>query len=442
MHQIFNAEEFRNSAVPADPKFLASINNCLILAPHQDDESLGCGGLIAYLTAKGRNVSVIFTTDGSASHMNSISFPKEKLAALRNEEAIQALEVLGVSKDRITFYNGKDSGLEAEGENGFSENVERLKADVLRLQPELILVPYELDPHRDHRATWQMLVRATEGLRDFSPIIWEYPIWLYQNAVQEDLPSLKGGELKSFDVQDFIQQKEQAIAAHISQTTDLISDDPTGFRLLPEMVANFTTGTEYFMQRAKLNLGATLTQGYFDKVYEDNNDPWDFETSDYERAKYQHTIQSLPEQNYGRALEIGCSIGVLTKMIAEHCDTLISIDISEKALEVAKKRLANESKVAFRVAAIPEGFPDGMFDLIIMSEVGYYLSLKDLQKTITLIEQQLNLGGTLIIVHWTHYVKDYPLTGDEVHECFAESKLTHLHGDRTKDYRLDVYQNK
>ena len=129
-------------------------------------------------------------------------------------------------------------------------------------------------------------------------------------------------------------------------------------------------------------------------------------------------------------------------MLAEHCDTLISIDISEKALEVAKKRLANESKVAFRVAAIPEGFPDGMFDLIIMSEVGYYLSLKDLQKTITLIEQQLNLGGTLIIVHWTHYVKDYPLAGDEVHECFAESKLTHLYGDRTKDYRLDVYQNK
>jgi LmbE family N-acetylglucosaminyl deacetylase/protein-L-isoaspartate O-methyltransferase len=442
MQQIFNAEEFRNSAVPADPKFIASINNCLVLAPHQDDESLGCGGLIAYLTANGKKVSVIFTTDGSASHLNSVSFPKEKLAALRNQEALQALEILGVLKDQVTFYHGKDSGLEAEGEEGFTEHVERLKLDISKLQPELILVPYELDPHRDHRATWQMLVKATDGLRGFSPIIWEYPIWLYQNAVQEDLPSLKGGELKSFDVQSYINQKEQAIAAHLSQTTDLISDDPTGFRLLPEMVANFAIGTEYFMQRAKLNLGATLTQGYFDKVYEESDDPWGFETSDYERGKYQHTIQSLPEEQYAKALEIGCSIGVLTKMIAEHCETLISIDISEKALEVAKKRLADEPKVTFRVAAIPDGFPDGMFDLIIMSEVGYYLSLRDLKKTITLIEQQLNVGGTLIIVHWTHYVKDYPLTGDEVHECFAESKLSHLHGDRTKDYRLDVYQNK
>jgi LmbE family N-acetylglucosaminyl deacetylase/protein-L-isoaspartate O-methyltransferase len=442
MQQIFNADEFRNSAVPADPKFLASINSCLVLAPHQDDESLGCGGLIAYLTGKGRKVSVIFTTDGSASHLNSVSFPKEKLTALRNEEAIKALEFLGVPKDQVTFYNGKDSGLGAEGENGFAVNVERLKADISNLKPELILVPYELDPHRDHRATWQMLVKATEALSGFSPNIWEYPIWLYQNAIQEDLPSLKGGELKSFDVQPYILQKKQAIAAHVSQTTDLISDDPAGFRLLPDMIANFTTGIEYFMQRAKLNLGATLTQGYFDKVYEDNSDPWDFETSDYERAKYQHTIQSLPEEKYGNALEIGCSIGVLTKMIAEHCDTLVSIDISEKALEVAKKRLADETKVTFRVAAIPDSFPEGMFDLIVMSEVGYYLSLKDLKKTITQIEQQLNIGGTLIIVHWTHYVKDYPLTGDEVHECFAESKLTHLHGDRTKDYRLDVYQNK
>ena len=442
MQKVFNAKAFRDQAIAVDPKFLATLNKCLILAPHPDDESLGCGGLISYLTEHDRQVKVIFTTDGTASHPNSIEYPKEKLAGLRKKEAIAALQILGVEADQISFYNGKDSGLEAEGEEGFSKYVELLHRDIIDFEPELVLVPYELDPHRDHRATWQMLIAATKGLTGIVPIIWEYPIWLYENAALADLPSLKAAELKALDISGYIQQKEQAIFAHYSQTTDLISDDPSGFRLLPEMIANFTDagGKEYFMQRAKLNLGSTLSQGYFDRIYEENSDPWDFETSEYEKSKYQHTLKSLPDEHYSSGLEIGCSIGVLTAMLIPHLDSLIAIDISDKALQVAKKRLANNPKIDFRVAGIPDGFPKGNFDLIVMSEVGYYLSMADLKKTINLIEEQLLIEGTLIIVHWTHYVVDYPLSGDEVHECFLDSKLSHLHGDRNKDYRLDVYK--
>lgn len=442
MQKIFNAKAFREKAIAVDPKFLAALNKCLILAPHPDDESLGCGGLISYLTSHDRQVKVIFTTDGSASHLNSKEYPKDKLSALRKKEAIEALQILGVEAGQISFYNGKDSGLEAKDEEGFFKYVELLHRDIVDFEPELILVPYELDPHRDHRATWQMLIAATENLTGVVPIIWEYPIWLYQNAAAGDLPLLKSGELKALDIIEHIQQKQLAISAHRSQTTDLISDDPSGFRLLPEMIANFidAEGKEYFLQRAKLNLGSTLSLAYFDQLYETNNDPWDFETSQYERSKYQHTLKSLPEEHYASGLEIGCSIGVLTEMLIPHLDSLIAIDISEKALQVAKKRLANSPKIDFRVAAIPQDFPEGNFDLIVMSEVGYYLSMGDLKKTVGLIEERLVKGGTLIIVHWTHYVVDYPLSGDEVHECFSDSRLTHLHGDKNKDYRLDVYQ--
>ena len=444
MQKIFNAKEFWDKAIAVDPKFLAALNKCLVLAPHPDDESLGCGGLISYLTSHDKQVKVIFTTDGSASHPNSKEYPKEKLSALRKKEAIEALQTLGVEADQISFYNGKDSGLEAKGEEGFSKYVELLHRDIIDFKPELILVPYELDPHRDHRATWQMLIAATGDLKGNVPIIWEYPIWLYENAAIEDLPFLKAGELKALDISNYIAQKKVAISIHRSQTTDLISDDPSGFRLLPEMIANFTEagGMEYFLQRATLNLGSTLSQAYFDQIYQNDDDPWSFETSEYEKSKYQHTLKSLPAGHYSSGLEIGCSIGVLTEMLIPYLDSLIAIDLSEKALEVAKTRLAGNPNIEFRLAGIPNNFPEGNFDLIVMSEVGYYLSLGDLKKTVGLIEKQLTKGGTLIIVHWTHYVVDYPLSGDEVHECFSDSELIHLHGDRTKDYRLDVYKKK
>lgn len=440
MPDIFNKEAFQNSAVPADPKFLSSVERCLVLAPHQDDESLGCGGLIAYLKDNDKQVKVTFTTDGGASHLYSKAFPKEKLVRLRRKEAIAALHILGVEHSDITFLDGPDSDLPTVEEAGFEHFVEQVRSMILEFKPELILVPYELDPHRDHRATWNMLMQATKELQQIVPMIWEYPIWLYQNAALEDLPQLKSGELKSLDVSKYIKLKEEAISAHLSQTTDLIADDPSGFRLLPAMIDNFISGTEFYMQRVKLNLGGTLSSAYFEQIYDENNDPWDFETSEYEKAKYAHTIQSLGNKHFSSGLEIGCSIGVLTEMLAQHCDALLSIDISAKALETAKKRLESNPNVDFKVAAIPDGFPEGKFDLIVMSEVGYYLSLTDLKRSIDRIEEQLLIGGTLVIIHWTHYVKDYPLTGDEVHEAFSESKLKHLHGDRTKDYRLDVYE--
>ncbi|RZM27522.1 MAG: methyltransferase domain-containing protein [Pedobacter sp.] len=440
MEQIFNKEAFRESASPVDHRFLSTIKKCLVLAPHPDDESLGCGGLLAYLAAQGCDIQVIFSTDGSMSHPNSHKYPAAALAALRKAEALEALKILGISHQYVNFYALPDSALPALAEPGFEANTARLESDLKLFQPQLILVPYELDPHRDHRATWQMLMEALKNTDSANTIIWEYPIWLYQNATAKDVPQLKTGELKAFDTSQFLEQKKTAIAAHLSQTTDLIDDDPRGFRLTQEMIANFTISKEYYMQRAALNLGKTMPGDYFEKLYTENPDPWNFQTSEYEKAKYKHTIDSLPNTHFKRALEIGCSIGVLTEMLAEKCDQLLSVDISEQALKLARKRLEHKPNVLFKVAGVPAGFPEGQFDLIVMSEVGYYLSLNDLKETFKRMVQQLNTNGVLILVHWTHYVEDYPLTGDEVHEGFQSEKMEHLKADRTADYRLDVYQ--
>jgi len=187
----------------------------------------------------------------------------------------------------------------------------------------------------------------------------------------------------------------------------------------------------------------TLPQSYFDELYTNSSDPWDFEKSDYERQKYEKTLESLPQAHYNSCLEIGCSIGVLTQKLSGRCKKLLAIDISEPALATARKRLSNQQNVTIQKASIPDSFPAGDYDLIVMSEVGYYLSTNDLTLAKNLLKKNLTPNGDLILVHWTHEVADYPLSGDEVHELFLkEEDFIWLDSFRTADYRLDVLRKK
>ena len=185
----------------------------------------------------------------------------------------------------------------------------------------------------------------------------------------------------------------------------------------------------------------SLPPSYFEDMYRDNPDPWDFESSDYEAKKYQTTLNSLPHNRYSNALEIGGSIGVLTALLAQRCDSLLSIDVSETAQQKAIARCQDLSQVRFKIAQVPQAYPDEMFDLTLLSEVGYYLSWDDLNKTQQLIIEHLHVGGHLLLVHWTLFAKDYPLTGDEVHDSFLRlTSLKHLKGLREERYRLDLFE--
>ncbi|MGF1588947.1 MAG: class I SAM-dependent DNA methyltransferase [Pleurocapsa sp.] len=187
----------------------------------------------------------------------------------------------------------------------------------------------------------------------------------------------------------------------------------------------------------------SLPPSYFETMYRANPDPWDFETSEYEAQKYQTTIATLPTSSYTNALEIGGSIGVLTALLAQRCNSLLSIDVSPTAQQKAIARCQDLPQVRFKLAQVPQAYPDEMFDLTLLSEVGYYLSWDDLKKTQQLIINHLQIGGHLLLVHWTLYAKDYPLTGDEVHDSFlqlSDTHLKHLQGLRQERYRLDLFE--
>lgn len=189
----------------------------------------------------------------------------------------------------------------------------------------------------------------------------------------------------------------------------------------------------------------TLDKKYFDDVYAANEDPWNFETSEYERAKYQATLSALTKDKYESVFEIGCSVGVLTKMLTQKSASILAIDIAEKPLEIARKRLAGNNAVDFRKMSVPAEFPQQTFDLIVLSEVGYYLSTEDLQILQQKLFSHLDNQGQLLLVHWTPEVHDYPLTGDQVHESFflfahEKSRMTNLFSKREDKYRLDLFQ--
>lgn len=187
----------------------------------------------------------------------------------------------------------------------------------------------------------------------------------------------------------------------------------------------------------------SLSASHFEKLYATHADPWNFETSEYEAQKYTATLAALLCDRYSQALEIGCSIGVLTQQLAERCESLLAIDVSAQALTKAKQRCQDLPQVCFTQMHLPQEFPQDQFDLILLSEVGYYWSWEDLGLAAQQIIAHLCPGGHLLLVHWTPEVANYPLTGDQVHTLFLErrgTQLRHLEGRRETNYRLDLFE--
>jgi SAM-dependent methyltransferase len=156
----------------------------------------------------------------------------------------------------------------------------------------------------------------------------------------------------------------------------------------------------------------SLPPSYFDAVYAAAEDPWSMRTRWYERRKYALTTAVLPRERYGDGLEVGCSVGELTARLAARCDRLTGWDASAAAVERATARVAGEAHVRVEQAVVPDA-PLPAVDLLVLSEVLYYLDAADLQRFLT----QVRTGGTLLAVHWRHPVTDYPQSGDAVHEA-------------------------
>jgi LmbE family N-acetylglucosaminyl deacetylase len=210
----------------------------LILAPHADDESLGCGGLIAACCARGVQPLVVILTDGTGSHPGSKLYPPERLRQVRAGEARRAVATLGLAPENLAFLDYPDTALPV------SQAVSSRVATLAREHGcNIMLAPWVHDPHCDHEAA---AIMAREAAEAANCRLLSYPVWGWLLPPQQLLPV---NEVAGFrlPIAAHLEVKRNAVAAHASQYSDLITDSPDGFRLPPELLSVFERPYEVFL---------------------------------------------------------------------------------------------------------------------------------------------------------------------------------------------------
>lgn len=214
----------------------------LVLAPHADDESLGCGGLIAEASARGLPPVVVVLTDGAMSHPSSQSYPPPRLRALRRAETRAAVAALGLGRERVHFLDIPDGRAPHEG-----PGVEKAAARVAELarayRAGTILTTWEYDPHADHVAA-QAIARTAARLAGARVV--SYPVWGWALPPRMRLPVASATGVR-LDIARHLPAKRRAIAAHESQHSGLIADDPRGFRLPASLLSAVDRPFEVFL---------------------------------------------------------------------------------------------------------------------------------------------------------------------------------------------------
>jgi LmbE family N-acetylglucosaminyl deacetylase len=227
----------------ADARVLLSAGPILVMAPHPDDESLGCGGLLAIAAQQGVPARIIFMTDGSGSHPGSVDYPPEALRILREREAVEAAEILGLGSDALVFLGQPDGVLSGNGPKA-NELVARIVEEGRRLGVASVLSTWIFDGHPDHVATALIARRVA---RKLSATLYYYPIWGLSLDGNNRLPTWSPPTGWRIDVSAVINLKKQAIARHQSQMTGLI-DDSTTAAPTTDVFAAFDQSYERYMK--------------------------------------------------------------------------------------------------------------------------------------------------------------------------------------------------
>lgn len=161
----------------------------------------------------------------------------------------------------------------------------------------------------------------------------------------------------------------------------------------------------------------TLPAQHFDHLYASCRDPWGYEERWYERRKHRLTLACLPAERYRRAFEPGCSIGVLTVLLSERCEAVVAADMSPIAIDRAREATEGLACVEVLQLQVPDEWPEGRFDLVVFSELGYYLDSGALDRLIQRAGSSLVSGGHLVATHWRGAAGDFlnPGGAEEVH---------------------------
>lgn len=376
---------------------LAGIARLLVVAAHPDDETLGAGALVATAAARGIPVELLVLTDGEGSHPNSPTIGPDDLASLRRGEALAAAAALGSALD-LTLLGLPDGVLSGHHEEDVTREVVRRLGDA---RDALIVAPWRRDGHPDHEAAGR--AAAAAAVRTGARLL-EYPVWFWHWADPDDAPwdhllALGFDEVTA-------NRKTRAVAAHRSQVAPLSPAPGDEVLLGPELLEHFPGDREVFVREAP-------TDPTLDDLHIEQRDPWGVTHRWYEQRKRDLVLAALPRARFARGLDLGCSRGELAADLARRCDALLAVDRSPAA--IARAREVVPATVEVALLDLPAQWPDGSFDLVVLSEVGYFLSPIALERSFDRVAGCLAERGVVVLCHWRHPIDGWVLDGADVH---------------------------
>jgi LmbE family N-acetylglucosaminyl deacetylase len=401
--EAWQAAFAQHPATAMDP----AVGRLLVVAAHPDDETLGAGGFLRAVHAAGGRVRLVVATDGEAAFPEAGPAEQAALARTRRDELDRALGALGLDGIEVHRLGLPDSGLT----DVVDELVEALRP--LAADADACLAPWVHDPHPDHAAAGRAaLAAAPVGAHRFG-----YPIWTWPWGDPED-PRLPWPHLFVHRNDPAAQEaKRRAVRCHASQLSPAADG---GAPILPASVlAHFDTGSEAFF---RIPPTTSAPEERFAALYRDGSgDPWSTRTSWYERRKLAVLAASLPAPRYRHAAEPGCGTGELTRLLGDRCDQVTASDFTPAAVEATRAATAGMPGVTVAELALPDprALPEGV-DLVVCSEVLYYLNADDLAAVVERIAGAARAGVDIALVHWSGQAAESPQDAWATHRAFLD----------------------
>lgn len=400
------AQRWRTAALHRAPRTVdpAGLGRLVVVAAHPDDETLAAAGLLRAAHAAGGHVELVVATDGEAALPELTAIDRAALGRTRRVELRTALDRLGLGATPITWLGMPDSALD-EGELAAALVPHLAGADAY-------LAPWEHDPHPDHAAAG----RAAAAAAPVTTHGWGYPIWAV-TATDPDDPSIPWSRAYTHVLDERDRDaKRHAIAAFTSQTEPMVTG---GRAVLPaEVLEHFRGDVETFF-RAPPSGSAPADR--FDELYRDGADPWDTRDSFYERRKRAVLLACLPRARYRHAAEPGCGLGELTRELALRCDRVSASDDAGTAVRAAATATTGAAGVQVGRRRLPDddAVPRGV-DLVVLSEVLYYLADADAAAVVDRVAAALERGGDLVVAHWRGWPAEAPADAATVHRRLCD----------------------
>lgn len=412
----------------------ARYRNVLIVSAHPDDETLGAGGLMSDLADLGVGITVAVATAGEKCQPN-LSTPQQRLMAVRRRREVeQAIGGL-TSQARLVHFDLPDGDLALHEPHLCREITELSGVDTL------ILAPWTGDGHTDHDALGRAAIAASHTS---GSAIVHFPIWLWHWGTPDILPweHLVAAETSLVGCW----RKRGAVGAFTSQLHPT-SGGPGEPDVPPILGASMRARSRRLVEvlidehralpvlspghRTQVNLARS---DRFDDMYNDGPDPWNNLASFYETRRRALILAMLGSARYARVLELGCADGFLTAALVARAGEVFAFDTSRRAVAAAR---VNAPAATVEHGDLPDVIPDDTvqpFDLIVVSEVGYFLTGTELLATLRRARAALAPGGELVLCHWQHPTHRVPLDGVLVHEqaqdfMGVEPRAKHCDGD-------------